>query len=70
MAVTMIGPVVSQRMIPVLWGQLLIFYQLRQHGEQIVFNCQPMLPFAFALVVFLELTGALNRSHSNRPSVT
>ncbi len=66
--VPVILPVAGQRVVAMLLRQRLVIRQSRDDGPKIDRQRLPMLTFGFSLIVALELTGLLNRPHSDPPS--
>ncbi len=67
-AVAAILPVADQRMVAVPLAQRLVVRQRRHDLDEVAFQRCPMLTLCFAFVVTFELSGALNRPHSDLPS--
>ncbi len=68
MTVSVILPVAGQRVVTVTRLQRQVVGERDQDGHQVGVERGPVLPFRLALVVALELAGALNLPHADRPS--
>ena len=55
-------------MVAVFGIERLVGRQRHKNGPQFAIERGPVLPFRLALVVALELAGALNLPHADRPS--
>lgn len=67
-AIPVVLPVSTERMIVVLLGQNLIMGQGRDDGDEITLQRLPVRSLGFALVVALELARVFNPPHSGPPS--